>query len=204
MEETQALLLAELDHRIKNTLAVVQAIVRQTLRTVRTKEEAESAVSARLRALARAHDLLRDRQWLEAWLGDIVNSVLAANSIEPSRVRVSGPRIAMSSPQALSIALALHELATNAIKHGSLSTNQGRVEIKWRVEGDNDAWQFVFEWREQDGPAVAPPTHVGFGSELIERVWAADFDADVALNYPSSGFVFTARGPWARPTPKQK
>ncbi len=182
-EEQRLLLLNELNHRVKNTLAVVQGIARQTFR------EGEARVSldvfeARLAALSRAHNLLTDADWKAADLRDIVLDQLAQAG---ARVQATGPSVLLAPQTAVSLALALHELGANATKYGALSNDGGRVEISWRVDPDPPTLRL--RWEEAGGPTVQPPGRRGFGSRMIERALAAELGGVVRIDYPPTGVV---------------
>lgn len=195
-EERQLLLLEELNHRVKNTLAMVQSIAKQTLRAAPSVEAFPDAFQSRLRALAQAHDLLTRRQWQGASLSEI-----AALTLEPhvhaGRVKVGGPPVNLTTGVAVSLHLAFHELATNAAKYGALSAENGRVELDWeiaqqaqppvRTGKDGQAGALVLRWRESGGPPVVAPTRRGFGSRLIERGLAHELEGDVALAFDPAG-----------------
>ncbi len=195
-EERQLLLLEELNHRVKNTLAMVQSIAKQTLRAAPSVEAFPDAFQSRLRALAQAHDLLTRRQWQGASLSEI-----AALTLEPhvhaGRVRVGGPPVNLTTGVAVSLHLAFHELATNAAKYGALSAENGRVELDWeiakpaqppvRAGKDSHTGALVLRWRESGGPPVVTPTRRGFGSRLIERGLAHELEGDVALAFDPAG-----------------
>ena len=185
-EEHHRLLANELQHRIKNTLAVVQAIVSQSLRNVATPAEAREAIGDRLATLARAHDLLTQTSWSAAPILSIVEGSLGAVGARKGRIRSEGPDIRLQARPALALAMALHELSTNAAKYGALSNDEGQVEICWALGGvDRPEVQFV--WEETGGPPVTPPTHKGFGSRLIEQSLARDLGGDVRLDYRPTG-----------------
>lgn len=179
-EQLQRLLLNELNHRVKNTLATIQAISAQTLRTARDLPSAQEALERRIHAMAQAHDLLTARAWTGANLTDIVARALAA--FTPARLSVSGLGIDVSPKHALALSMALHELATNATKYGALSSPEGRVEVQWRVEDG----MLHLDWRESGGPPVAPPAQEGFGSRLLQLV-IHDLGGDTSLRYEPSG-----------------
>jgi len=162
-EETQSkeLLLREFKHRIKNTLSTVQAIAGQTLRSAPQSER--EAFNARLQVLAHAHDLLTDRDWQQAAVRDLVQRALAP--FEKERLLIDGPDAALDANKALLLTMALHELATNAVKYGALSNREGKVHVTWSVAGD----RLTVTWREVDGPAVQSPERKGFGSLLIAQ-----------------------------------
>ncbi|HEX3406773.1 MAG TPA: HWE histidine kinase domain-containing protein [Caulobacteraceae bacterium] len=160
-EQRQRLLANELNHRVKNTLATVQSITSQTLRVETDLDRAREALEERIVSLARAHDLLTDRSWSGADLCDVVRR--AMQPFSPAQIDMAGPSLDVSPQHALSLSLALHELATNAAKYGALSAPEGRVEIRWGRQGD----QLNLTWRERGGPPASPPTRRGFGSRLL-------------------------------------
>lgn len=169
LERRQQLLLGELTHRVKNTLAVVQSIAQQTLRTAPSQEDFVERFGGRLSALASAHGLLVQSDWLGADFQALAESQLAAHiSDKGNRVRLEGPPVALKADLATPVGLVLHELATNAAKYGSLSVAGGRVSVKWAVDrGNNPAFKMV--WEEKNGPQVGSPEKTGFGTLLIER-----------------------------------
>jgi two-component sensor histidine kinase/PAS domain-containing protein len=180
-EELQRLLLNELNHRIKNTLATIQAIAAQTMRTARDLPSARVALERRIHSMAQAHDLLTLRAWTGANLTDIV--MRALDAFPPAQVKMSGAAIDVSPRHALALSLALHELATNATKYGALSRPEGRVIVNWDVREGT----LRLDWEESGGPPVAPPTQRGFGSRLLEELVGRDLGGDVTLNYAVSG-----------------
>jgi two-component sensor histidine kinase/PAS domain-containing protein len=180
-EELQRLLINELNHRVKNTLATVQSIAVQTLRGADDLRSARTALVARIISLARAHDLLTERSWSGAELREVV-----AGAMEPfavARIDCAGDALEISPKHALALSLALHELATNAAKYGALSSPNGRVELRWHA----DAGMLHVTWRESGGPAVTPPTRRGFGSRLIEDGLLCDLGGDTRLDYAADG-----------------
>jgi PAS domain S-box-containing protein len=180
-EELQRLLLNELNHRVKNTLAMVQAIGWRTLRDARDLPSAREALDRRIRSLAQAHDLLTLRSWTGADLRDVVARALEA--FARTQLAVSGAALDISPKHALTLSLALHELATNAAKYGALSRPEGRVTVQWNVhEG-----MLHLQWEESGGPPVTPPTHKGFGSQLLEELIVRDLSGDTRLNYDAFG-----------------
>ena len=180
-EELQRLLLNELNHRVKNTLATIQAITAQTLRAARDLPSAREALDRRIRSMAQAHDLLTLRAWTGANLTDVV--MRALDAFTPAQVKMSGTAIDVSPKHALALSLALHELATNATKYGALSRPEGRVSVQWRVQEG----MLHLDWEESGGPPVAPPTQKGFGSRLLEELVVRDLGGDTKLNYDVSG-----------------
>jgi two-component sensor histidine kinase len=186
-EEHRRLLSNELEHRIKNTLAVVGAIVSQTFRVSASKDEALEMVLARVLALSHAHDILTKTSWIGAAITDVVEGALAPHHTNDGRFRVGGPALLLSARRSLSLALAIHELATNAAKYGALSNDNGHIEVSWTLEATKGEGAFQFDWREIDGPLVKEPERRGFGSRLIERVLANDFNGEAGIEFASSG-----------------
>lgn len=184
------LLMNELNHRLKNTLATVRAIIRQTLQGTGEMRGAREALGARIAALSRAQDVLTKRNWEGSDIRDVVAAAVAPYwDGTDLRIRQDGPSVTLSPRGALSLSLALHELATNAAKYGALSTDDGRIHITWS-QGGNPEPRLDLEWREAGGPPVAAPPHKGFGTKLIERGLAIEFDARICLDYPPEGVVF--------------
>ena len=181
-ELRQQMLMHELSHRIKNILAMVSAIASQTLRSPEAAGE-RAAFLERLRALSAAHDVLTQTNWTAASLASVVGAATA--SLPHDRLHVNGPPVILSPKQALSMAVAVNELITNASKYGSLSSDNGTVRISWNTGSASELVHW--EWIEDGGPPVAPPTRKGFGTYLIERVLGADFDGAVVLTYEASG-----------------
>ena len=196
-EEHLRLINDELQHRVKNTLTVVSAIASQTLRGT-SNDVALKKFQDRLAAFATAHDSLTTANWAAARVHKVVQGALVPHQTGEARISMSGPDITLGAKQALSLALALHELATNAIKYGALSNDRGRVQIDWSENPGADFSTFHFRWQEADGPAVACPTSMGFGSQLIKRVLAADFGPDVEVLYEASGLICRLSAPMAK------
>jgi PAS domain S-box-containing protein len=182
-EEHQRLLINELNHRVKNTLASVQAIAFQTLRGEVPLAEARAQFEARLMALSAAHNLLTEENWGGASLERVARDAVEHLGGESSRFEVTGEPLRLAPRAALALAMALHELGTNAAKYGALSAEGGRVSIAWTLDGDT----LRLEWRESGGPTVAPPTRRGFGSRLIERGLEADLGGGAALHFEPPG-----------------
>ncbi|GJD54627.1 PAS domain-containing protein [Methylobacterium dankookense] len=198
-EEHQRLLTGELQHRVKNTLAMVQAIASQTLRGATDINEVREAFSARLISLGRTHDILTQASWTEAPIADVVEGALSVHrQAEASRIRISGPNVLLAARAALSLALALHELATNAAKYGALSNESGVVELRWYVVHEGDAPRFCLTWSEQGGPPIlTQPTRRGFGSRLIERSFASEVGGEVKLTFAPTGLTCRLEAPLA-------
>ncbi len=193
-EAQRELLLAELNHRVKNTLAVVQAIAHQTFRDGDGAATARAAFEGRLVALAAAHNLLTQANWQSASLHQLAADAVQALGANRHRVAIEGPRVLLSPKPALSIALALHELCTNAVKYGSLSNASGTVAVGW-VWQDGEPPRLRLEWREEGGPPVVPPKRRGFGSRLVERSLAHDLEGEVALAFRPEGVLCTIEAP---------
>jgi PAS domain S-box-containing protein len=187
-EEHRALLSFELQHRIKNTLSVVQAIVSQSLRNVASPAEARQAIGDRLVTLARAHDLLTQTSWSAAPFEAVIAGASAVIGTASERIHFAGPPLLLKARSALAFSMALHELCTNAAKYGALSNDSGHVDVRWTVS-DEDVVDVV--WQEVGGPAVAEPTRKGFGSRLIESSLASDLGGRGAIEYLPSGVRWT-------------
>jgi two-component sensor histidine kinase/PAS domain-containing protein len=202
----QRLLDMEISHRLKNSMAMVQAIAVQTLRGDDISDR-RMAFTGRLEALSNAHDMLTARTWQSASILAVVDSAIAPH-LADGRFVIEGPDFELTAKQSLSLSLALHELATNATKYGSLSTAKGMVSVCWFFDlSANGERTFTFEWRETGGPQVAAPDRKGFGSRLITRVLPADFAGSVEIEYPPTGVVCRLTSPasgvgpggWAEP-----
>lgn len=186
-EQQQKMLNDELGHRMKNSMALVQAIASQTLRGAADRT-AVKAFTQRVQALSRAHDVLLQQSWASANLADVVTGAITAHA-DPSRVAISGPDLSLDPKAALSLSLLLHELATNAVKYGSLSGPDGVVEVDWRKE---DA-ALVMGWKEKGGPPATPPDRTGLGSRLIDIGMVGT--SDVRKSFETSGFKAEFRAP---------
>jgi PAS domain S-box-containing protein len=169
-QRAQRVLINELNHRVKNTLAVVQAMAIQSFREERPVATSLALFESRLRALAGAHDLLMARAWEEVALRGVIEATVAPHDPDGTRVAFDGPPLMLRPEVAVSVAMAVHELLTNAIKYGALSVPAGRVDMAWSYEAARHALRL--EWQEAGGPAVAPPATRGFGTRFIERVLA--------------------------------
>jgi PAS domain S-box-containing protein len=208
-EERQALLVGELNHRVKNTLALVLAIVDQTWRATGQGDDGgggdggrfHQSLRARLQALARAHDLIFRHDWEGASLSDVVGTAAAAHGGVAREaggsgdvIRAAGPPVRLAPEAAVALAMALHELATNAAKYGALSAPSGRVEVAWAPNPDGRALDLT--WREEGGPPIAaPPARRGFGSGLLELGLARQLGGEVALAFPRDGLRCRIRLP---------
>jgi PAS domain S-box-containing protein len=186
-EQQQQMLHEELGHRMKNSMALVQAIASQTLRGAGDRA-AVKAFTQRVQALSRAHDVLLQQSWASANLADVVGGAINAQA-DPARVAVSGPDVSLEPKAALSLSLLLHELATNAVKYGSLSVPDGIVEVNWRKQDD----ALVMAWTEKGGPPATPPERTGLGSRLIDIGMVGT--SDVRKRFDTSGFSAEFRAP---------
>jgi two-component sensor histidine kinase len=191
-QERQRLLVDELNHRVKNTLATVQAIAQQTLRNSATPEVFAEAFEARLMALSKTHNALTDSHWTGAGLGQILWQELSPYGAE--QVTMRGPEVQLSARLALALGMVFHELATNAAKYGALSDG-GRLSVTWSVD---PADALTLDWRESGGPPTRPPARRGFGSRLIERSITGELQGRIAIDYATSGLVCRFTVPLAR------
>jgi PAS domain S-box-containing protein len=182
-EATRALLINELNHRVKNTLATVQSISARTLRNGKVDKPVREALEARLFSLARTHDTLTQENWEGADLVAIAAKALAPFQLRTHRFTITGKKLWLPSKAALAIAMALHELATNAVKHGAMSNSKGRVELSWSVAKG----KLTLRWTELGGPPVKPPVRQGFGSRLLERGLAHELGGETKCDYRKAG-----------------
>ncbi len=190
-EAQRDLLLLELEHRVKNTLATVQAIAGQTFRDA--EPNARQTFEARLRTLSNAHMTLTAENWRSVTLRDLIWSTLEPVMVDNSQFSAAGPHLRVQPKSAVALSMAIHELCTNAIKYGALSVAGGRVTIEWDIDAD----RFRLRWQERGGPAVSAPERKGFGSLMIERALAAQIDGEVKIDYGDSGIVCSIDAPLA-------
>ena len=193
-EAHQRLLIDELNHRVKNTLAIVQSIARQSFRPGGDPEETRLAFEGRLQALSEAHDLLTRKQWESTPMQLVIEDAMRPH-IQPGQVSIEGPAVDVVPKTAISLSLALHELATNAVKYGALSVPDGRVSIRWDRIVEDGIEQFVLLWTEEDGPAVMVPRHRGFGTRMIERGLAAELNGTAEIEFAGSGLRCRVKAP---------
>lgn len=189
-ERNARLLNAELAHRMKNVLAMIGAIANQTFRSANSLDEAQVTFGERVAALGEAHTILTQSSWSGAPIRAVIEGALAPHRIAEGRVMITGPALELGARQSLTLALAINELATNAIKYGALSCEGGQVTIGWRIGKPDSEERFVFGWSESGGPPASAPTRKGFGSRLLERVVAQDFQGKVSLDYRSAGLRY--------------
>ncbi|WP_296594788.1 HWE histidine kinase domain-containing protein [Phenylobacterium sp.] len=184
-DQHQRLLINELNHRVKNTLAIVQGIAWQSFRPSEVAREAVEAFEGRLAALSAAHDVLTQQSWEAAPIGQIVARALAPHHAGDGRLSVDGPPVDLEPKSAVALGLAMHELATNAVKYGALSTPEGRIEVRWAIDGA----RLELTWRETGGPPVARPARRGFGARLLEQGLAEELGGAVRLDFRPEGLV---------------
>ncbi|HUB62946.1 MAG TPA: HWE histidine kinase domain-containing protein [Methylocella sp.] len=191
VEERLQLLINELNHRVKNTLATVQALARQSMRTLPSGNI--ESFHDRLVALSRAHDLLMQKNWEATDLWEIVRQSLAPLCANRSdhRLVIEGPSVLIPADSAASWSMALHELCVNALKHGAFKTDEGRVTIEWSTP--ETGW-LHFHWSEQGGPPVAMPQHRGFGSRLIESL-GRELAGSAKIQFNPAGLICTIDAP---------
>jgi two-component sensor histidine kinase len=186
----QTLLINELNHRVKNTLATVQSIAFQSLKNAQSLAHAHERMESRLMALARVHDVLTQERWDSAELETIVQkAILPFEGVGLQRFRLSGPLVRLPPHQVLPLSMAIHELLTNALKYGALSQPAGWVDIRWNHAGDGR--NLAFRWSEHDGPPVRPPSERGFGTRLIQRGLAQELGGSVEINFNPTGVTCT-------------
>jgi two-component sensor histidine kinase len=187
-DKLQKLILEELHHRIKNTLATVSAIASQSLRTATSIEHGQQAIESRLQALGRAHDLLLQARWSSASLMQIVQGATEPyDSKGTGKFSIQGPDLKVTSAAVIAMAMTLNELCTNTTKFGALSVPAGRIEIGWSVDEKNARLHFT--WTEKDGPAVHAPTRRSFGTRLMETL-GGQLNGGVELDYAPAGFIY--------------
>lgn len=194
-EEHQRLLVNELNHRVKNTLAVVQAIASQTFKDASLRPETRQAFESRLAALAAAHDLLTTENWETASLRQVIEKAGLGCGADAGRLDIGGPDLRVPPRTAVSIVMAVHELCTNAVKYGALSNESGTVAVTWDVTEVDGAAALRLSWVEQGGPPVSSPGRKGFGTRMIERSLAADLGGTVTLEFPPEGVRCTVEAP---------
>jgi two-component sensor histidine kinase len=190
-QQTQHMMMQELHHRVKNTIATVMAITSQSLARAGNVADARRAVEHRLMALADAHDLLRAGGGDDASLRQLVDRATSPYETVPSRIAVAGDDIMLSSRGAIAFAMGMHELATNAAKYGALSVKSGHVDISWTVA----AGRLRLTWRERGGPPVQPPTRRGFGLRVIEASFRDQMRGTVELTFAPAGFACAVEVP---------
>jgi two-component sensor histidine kinase len=195
--ERQKLLIRELHHRVKNTLATVQALLGATSRSAKSIDEFYHSFVGRIVALAHTHTLLTEDYWQAASLRDLLTTELRPYEAAGDRITLEGPHLPLYADLAVPLGMALHELATNAVKYGSLSVATGKLEVRWqRLERDGVPF-LVLDWKERDGPRMQSgrPAGRGFGSTLIERVLATQCNAQVTYDFAPEGVSLHVEAP---------
>jgi two-component sensor histidine kinase len=187
-EKIQKILTDEIHHRMKNMLGMVTAIVRQSMRAASSLPEAEAAITARLLAMAKAHDLLLKADWKTAGLKSVILGAIEQHNTAAERINVQGDDIEIVSSSILSLTLIINELCTNATKYGAFSKERGHVTLGWkRDEADKS---IVFRWIESGGPTVSPPGRTSFGTRLIEDALPRQLGGIGRLSFPPSGVQY--------------
>src|SRR5262249_31808698 len=189
---------AELNHRVKNTLAIVQSIASHSRQAALSPDEFHKAFTSRLHALAEAHDLLTQTHWKGALLQQVIDAALkpfAGNERALDRISANGPVVWIAANTAVTLTLAFHELATNATKYGALSNDNGRIDVVWTPDPGQAAKELHLHWREKGGPPVTPPIRKGFGTMLMEKVLAYEADCQAQLAFAPTGLEFHFRLP---------
>lgn len=194
------LVMAELNHRVKNTLASIDAIAHQTIRHSDSLDEFQQAFSQRLRALAHAHNLLTKTQWEGVALNDLLGLELRARCGDPSQMALGGPAIVLRPKAALALHMVVHELCTNAAKYGALCADNGRVRVDWTIHNRAGGEQVVIQWREEGGPPVPQPTKRGFGSKILEATIPYELDGTVKLEFRETGLFCVIQFPLSEGT----
>jgi len=186
-EDQQAMLVAELNHRVKNILAIVQSVARQTMRASSSLTSFSIAFSGRVKALALAHDILTRTRWIGIGLNELLTAVLEPyRGVDQTRVTLQGPPVLLPAQAVMPLSMAMHELATNASKYGALTVQQGTVTIDWTVRNDG-ALRVDLTWIERSGPRIEPREASGFGTKLIDRVVGYDLDGKATLFFEPAG-----------------
>ncbi|ADG09637.1 PAS domain S-box protein [Caulobacter segnis] len=183
-ERHRQLLVNELNHRVKNTLATIQSITKQSLRNAGVDGAVRDALEGRLMAIAATHNVLTDQNWSAASLRQIVDGSVTPYRSNPAQLTVTGPDLKVSPKTAVIMALAFHELAINALKYGALSAAAGHVDVTWTIEPED---HLHIEWRESGGPPVQPPERRGFGSRIVQTALPGELAGTVSLDYRAEG-----------------
>jgi PAS domain S-box-containing protein len=195
------MLIDELNHRVKNTLATVQSIVWQAFRKSTDAGVVGESIQARLSALSRSHDLLTRENWASAGLRDIVIDALEPFGVSGSlaeRLIITGDNIRLAPRVTLALGIAFNELATNAVKYGAFSNEAGSVEVTWALATSSSGDRLILSWTEKTGPPVSAPTRKGFGLQVLERGLAQELEGSVHLDFQTTGLVFTLNFPAPR------
>jgi two-component sensor histidine kinase len=194
-EEQQATMVAELNHRVKNILAIVQSVAAQTMRSSGSLANFAEAFTGRLKALAVAHDILTHTRWIGIGLNELLAAGLEPyRSPDETRVSLFGPAILLPARTVVPLSMVLHEMSTNAAKYGALSRRRGNIEITWQVSGDiNKSVELV--WQERGGPKLKARASTGFGTKLIDHVVRHDLDGKTKIDFDPAGMRWTIAFP---------
>lgn len=196
-EDHLKILIDELNHRVKNTLATVQAVAHMSFRKDEPIAEAKRAFTDRLQVLSSAHDILTNEKWTGADFRQVVRGALRPFNLDTSdRMSLEGGNVRLESRQALTLAMAINELTTNAVKYGSLSVEQGSVALQWQRTRGTDGAKLKFEWIESGGPPCKAVERSGFGSMLLTKILAGDFHGEATLDYLDTGLKYTLLAQW--------
>jgi two-component sensor histidine kinase len=187
-EAQQQVLIAELHHRVKNTLAVVQSLVELSIRHTESFDAFRKSISGRIASLAKSHTLLVEGQWLSVGLRTMIEGELEAHE-RGNRITITGDDVLLPSRMAVAVGMAMHELITNAIKYGALSVPDGRVNVSWTVVPKPTGDMLLLDWSERGGPAVVPPTKLGFGSLLLDRVLGPELSGKITTVFDPAGLT---------------
>lgn len=194
-EEQLTTMVAELNHRVKNILAIVQSVASQTVRSSSSLENFSNAFAGRLKALAMAHDILTQTRWIGIGLGELLATVLAPyRSPEEPRITILGPSILIPARAVVPLSMVLHEMTTNAAKYGAFSTRRGRIDVTWQISGEIEK-SVELVWQERGGPAVEAGTSGGFGTRLIDHVIRHDLDGSTQIDFDPAGIRWTIAFP---------
>ena len=186
-ERIQGVLIVEIHHRMKNMLTMVTAIVRQSMRTAASLDDAQAAIDVRLQAMAKAHDLLLNAEWKSTSLRNVVQGAVQQHDTAQGRIVLTGTDIQIVSAAIQPLMLALNELCTNAIKYGALSNDAGHVAIAWTADAD----ALTLRWMEKDGPIVAPPARKSFGMRLIADALPRQLGGTARLDFAPPGVTLS-------------
>ena len=194
-EERQQLLMNELNHRVKNTLAIVQGLAMQSFRQIPGSDAARQTFNARLAALAAAHNLLTTSDWKTAKFVETVHSAAEASiGSDLERMQLDGRDFTIAPQTAVSLSMIIHELCTNALKYGALSVPEGKISLRWSIEEEEEDYRLIeMRWEEMDGPAVREPARRGFGSRLIEHGFSTERASRVTIDFQPTGLLCTVK-----------